>query len=402
MHFFSLNSSVRTLIFLCCLYSHCKVATAQKQQHYLFSYQVDSLLSIDSTLYKYQTAAVYATFTGAYSQALDIRAREYPQAKQTEATTQETALFAAYKPVDARQTILEAAKKTRIVIINEAHHVPQHRAYLTTLLKDLYLSGYTHLGMEALAFEDSSLNQRAYPVFASGYYTREPNFGLLIRNAIGQGYTLFPYEQVYTDSLQKSLGREKAQAVNIKKIIDKNPGAKFILYCGYDHAVEDSLHNAMGVPMAAWVKRMTGIDPFTVDQTRLTESVKLGSRYRQLVKGRRDYIFRDSAGALFHAASAPKAIDCNVYHPDTRLIEGRPHWMITKNRRLKDLRSKIRISYPVLVKVYLKSDNIETAIPLDIIELQNAADVRSLLLMRKKKHTVVCINPKGEKQLLTL
>ncbi|HTN16083.1 MAG TPA: hypothetical protein VL092_00270, partial [Chitinophagaceae bacterium] len=192
---------------------------------------------------------------------------------------------------------------------------------------------------------------------------------------------------------------EKAQAANVKRMIDLHPEGKFILYCGYDHAVEDSLSNFMGVPMAAWVKRMTGIDPFTIDQTRMTEAAKLSSRYRQLVKGDADYLFRDSSGALFHAASAPKAIDCNIYHPDTRLVQGRPSWMIGKNRKLKDPRSKIHISYPVLIKVYLASDT-EEAIPLDIIELKDPSDARSLILRRKHKHRVVCMNPKGEKQVL--
>lgn len=387
-----------TILFLC-LCSRYSPAIAQ--QHYFFTCQIDSLLRADSIPYRYQTAAVYYTFAGAYHQAQETRAREYPQAKTTAPTDQEIALFARYKAVDARKAILGAASKTSILMLNEAHHVPLHRAYLRTLLKDLYRQGYRYLGMEALAHEDTALNQRGYPVIASGYYTQEPNFGVLIREALALGYTLFPYEQVFSDSLQKKLGREKAQATNIKKVMDQHPGGKFILYCGYDHVAEDSLSNFMGVPMAAWVKRMSGIDPFTIDQTRMTESPKLGSRYRQLVTGESDYLFRDSSGAFFHAASAPKAVDCNVYHPDTRLEQGRPSWMIDKNRKLKDIRSRIRISYPVLVKVYLASDQ-DDAVPLDILELKDPADARSLILLRKHKHRILCTNPRGAKQVLTL
>lgn len=377
-------------------------AAARQQQYYFFTYQIDSILLADSTPYRYQTAAVYYTFAGNYHKALEMRAREYPQAKTSAPTEQEKELFAQYTATGARKAIVAAASKTRILILNETHHVPLHRAYLRSLLQDLYRQGYRYLGMEALAHSDSLLNRRGYPVSGSGYYTQEPNFGVLIREALTEGFTLFPYEQVFSDSLQKMLGREKAQATNIKKFMDQHPNGKFILYCGYDHAVEDSLPNFMGVPMAAWIKRMTGIDPFTIDQTRMTESVKLGSRYRQLVSSETDCLFRDSSGTFFNAASAPKAIDCNVYHPDTRLVKGRPAWMISKGRKLKDLRSKISISYPVLVKVYLVSDRDEEAIPLDIVELQDSSDTRPLILMRRHKHKVICINPKGERQVLTL
>ena len=40
-----------------------------------------------------------------------------------------------YKPVDALKALARAAAGVQVVMINEAHHVPQHRAFTLALLK---------------------------------------------------------------------------------------------------------------------------------------------------------------------------------------------------------------------------------------------------------------------------
>lgn len=58
--------------------------------------------------------------------------------------------FEAFRPTLAKPIILERAISSSVVIFNEAHHKPIHRAYLRTLLQDLYLAGFRYLGLEAL------------------------------------------------------------------------------------------------------------------------------------------------------------------------------------------------------------------------------------------------------------
>ena len=43
------------------------------------------------------------------------------------------------------------AEKYQIVMINEAHHVPQHRVFTYRLLEDLWQKGYRYLALEALS-----------------------------------------------------------------------------------------------------------------------------------------------------------------------------------------------------------------------------------------------------------
>ena len=370
---------------------------AQKNPYY-FSTQIDSLLLADTTPYNFQTISWFYAFAGDYQMALQMKDRQYPNARPSAPDAEQEALMKRYKPVPAKDVILEQAAKTSIVILNEAHFSGMHRLYLSTLLKDLHQLGYTYLGMEALAHNDTLLNQRKYPVLSTGYYTQDPCFGNLIRDAKETGFTLFPYEQDFDDSLQNSMGRELAQAMNIKKIIDRNPGAKMIIYCGYDHVYEDSLHNWMGLPMAGQLKRLTGINPLTIDQTELSEYGIIGNRYRKLIHEDYDAVFVDSTQHYFNAANPPKSADLSIYHPDTRYIMNRPGWLVRPETELKDLHKKIKVGYPCLVKIYMESDDFHHAVPIDVIEITSPDEPKTSLIYKHKKQIAVVISKQGQTQ----
>lgn len=181
-----------------------------------------------------------------------------PKARVEHYKKQSKDILAAYQPVPATDYISNEAKKTRLLIINEAHHIPRHRAFVETLLPDLYKLGYNFLGIETLGYRDTSLLQRKYPILISGTYSKEPCFGNFIRTAIQATYTLFPYEAKGEVTGKE---REIAQAENIKKIMDEHPESKFLIYCGFDHAVEDSTNTPWILAMAGRLKSLTGIKP---------------------------------------------------------------------------------------------------------------------------------------------
>lgn len=367
-------------------------------QPYMLSAQIDSLLRVDTTGWKHQTAAVNYSMIGAYMQSLQARDREFPNARGAEPTHEQHMQFSQFTPVDARKAILEEATKTRVLILNEAHHNSLHRIFLADLLPDLHKLGYTFIGMEALSAADTQLHRRKYPVIQSGYYTKEPCFGNLIREALDIGYTVFPYEQDVADSAQVKAGREKAQALNIATIINRHPKAKVLLYCGYDHAAEDTLRNFMGLPMAGQLKLLTGIDPFTIDQTALTEYVVVGNRYRKLIQERHDAVFVDSQRQYFNKATLPKRMDCNLYHPNTEYEYGRPTWLKRKNTTFVLLQDKVKIDYPCLIKIYLATDDKSTAVPIDVVEVKSANEKVASVILKRRKHVAVVVNGKGEQQ----
>jgi len=63
---------------------------------------------------------------------------------------------------------------------------------------------------------------------------------------------------------------------------------------------------------------------------------------------------------------------------------------------------KITITYPTLVFAYNEGENIERAIPVDIIELKDKNDSKKLILYKNTRYKIVIKNIAGEKQLIQL
>lgn len=384
------NIIIFVLGFLC-------IAGKAQFSPYQFSSIIDSSLRADTTPFKYQMAGTAYSYIGEYKLGLETRDREYKNTSG-EPTESHKALLAPFNnKVNVASYILEQAAKTSIVIFNEAHHNPRHRVFVATLLPELKKLGYTYIGLEALPYSDSNINVNKYPSITPTSYTNEPCFGNLLREALQLGYTVFPYEADW-ELQKKGESREELQARNIKAIIDKYPNNKFIIYCGYDHAIEDSTRNFMVLPMAGRLKKMTGIDPFTIDQVQLTESSSkdYGNRYRKLISHNESIVLKDNEGNVFNKAKNNLVtFDCNVYHPDTKYINNRPDWLYTKDKKAIYIYDKINIAYPCLVKVYRKKD-CDNAVPLDVIELLSPNDNKALVVPNKGKKRIVVTNKLGE------
>ncbi len=56
--------------------------------------------------------------------------------------------------------LLKAAKATQLLFINEAHHIPKHRFFITQYLKQLYARGFRYLASEFVLTADTAfINQ---------------------------------------------------------------------------------------------------------------------------------------------------------------------------------------------------------------------------------------------------
>ncbi len=173
------------------------------------------------------------------------------------------------------EKIKSISKDEKTVMLNEMHWKPEHRVLAYKLLKPLKDNGFKYLAVEAVDKElDSVLNSKGYPVQYTGYYTREPYFGLFLRKAHELGYTIIGYDDFSTDN------RELAQAQAIKSIIDNDKDAKVFVYAGIDHILEGSSGNSVK-RMAQYFNELSGINPLTIDQVELrfnsTESLLLNS-----------------------------------------------------------------------------------------------------------------------------
>ncbi len=326
--------------------------------------------------------------------------------KSDSLTPQHIKQFSKYKAVNAKEFILKKARSEQIIIINEAHNQPYHRVFTTSLLHDLYAAGFRYFSAETLTNYDFFVNKirkNKYPTLNSGYYTREPFYGNLIREAADEGFKIFGYESTrlrrsHTPGINQ---REIDQAKNIKKILDKDPKAKILIHCGYDHIVETP-YPGWGKAMAGRLYEYTGINPFTIDQVKLTEHSS--SEYQNPLWSliNLDYyaMFVDSAGQTFASLQGEKRYDAKIYHPKTKWLHGRPHWAFENNRAPYFIKEKISLIFPCLVFAFIAKEKKQNkkAIPFDVIELKSPTDNKALSLKKGQKFTIVMRDKNSEEQ----
>lgn len=346
------------------------------------------------------------SYIGEYKMALTYL--DHSEQKMPKISSEDSIHFANFKPIDALDYLKETASKEKVIIINEAHHQPYHRIFTIKLLKTLYEKGFRYFGAETLSSWDTLLNKRKYPIQNTGYYTREPLYADLIRTALDLGYTVFSYE---TNSIRPdSAGinfREIEQAKNIKKVMTTNPDGKFLIHCGYDHLVETD-YPGWGKAMAGRLTEITGVNPFTIDQVRLTErsSVDYENPYFKVINLNYFAFFIDSVGNLFKGSkNYNPGYDVRLYHPRTKFENGRPNWMFDNNRNPYFINDSIKITFPCLIFAYLENEissvltKDESPIPYDIIELKNKAEKKALSL-KPGKYKIIIRSKKNKLQYI--
>jgi len=293
---------------------------------------------------------------------------------------------------DAMEAVVEAARTHRVVMLNEAHHLSEGRAFALRLLEPLRRQGFRYLAVEALDARDTALQARGYPaVGRTGLYTSEPVFGELLRAALRLGYVLVPYDVTAAippragDPYWAANERERMQAQNLRdRVFARDPAARVLVYAGYGHVIEHP--RGEWRPMALQLKEMTGLDPLTVDQTVMSAHATPAAEhplYRAAVEAGLarggPVVVTDSAGA---PVVADFEVDLQVFHPRPAQDNGRPSFL-----RLGGLRSAQRVglpacaSPPCLVRAFAAAEGAD-AVPLDQVLAQGGARNAVLFLPR--------------------
>ena len=180
--------------------------------------------------------------------------------------------------IDPIPKLVELARNHNVVMINEAHYKPLHRAFTAELAKALTNLGFDHFGAEAFspwAFSDDNSNQalfeRGYPVVQDGTsYIREPIFGQMIETVLENDYTLFAYEvsKPLPEGAQSAQAhRDTEQAKNILHELGDDTDKKILIHAGYHHIREVPTEFRGTKWMAEYFTEMSGIDPLTINQT---------------------------------------------------------------------------------------------------------------------------------------
>jgi hypothetical protein len=303
---------------------------------------------------------------------------------------------------DAVREIAARAAAARVVILNEAHDSPRDRAFALEVARALRPLGYSMLAAEAIinftdaAERDSAMARLAadgYPRRGTGTYVLDPVFADFLRQSLALGYRPFAYESTGFNRSDSAAGRitrrEQAQAENLAEILRLNPGAKLLVFVGYGHVMESPRATVEGRLewMAARLKRLTGLDPLTIDQTLFDETDPTARAYRGLLNprlGRRPAV-PFLGGAPLLGGSYGSGVDLQVVHPPLRLIRGRPDWMRRVGRRPVEIpRRLLPASGRRLVQAFV-ADEPADAIPLDQVVVEAGRPAPPLMLPRGRR-----------------
>lgn len=335
---------------------------------------------------------------GDYSSAMQYSIKEYETvdaASQKQlAKTIESLQHIEHLPAEKYITFL--AKNYRVIMVNEAHDKPQHRAFTLSLLEDLYKRGFRYLAMETFDnFSNHSLQQLNS---FTGYYCNEPVAGELVRQALRLGYTLVSYEDTAAIQAHHSASqRDSIQAENLYSVIRHDSNARILVHAGFGHIAEKNTGDGY-IPMALAFHRISGIDPLTVNQTSMTEESTFG--YGRLLYQLYTGKFTVTEPSVALRNNIPLNItnndlfDVTVIHPPTVYQDGRPTWLSLNGLR-KGTYVKTGDTETFLVQAYYQeeyaAEKLSTLVPADQTYITNRKS-NYFLYLRKGKYTVVSRN----------
>ncbi len=356
---------------------------AQRRKGLLAQYQVmrRAYAASDNSNFRVifgQYLSWYQTFIGDYSDAL----QSFSIKEQLLSDDAPSPLGQpGWHPVPARGYIPTLARSYKAVFLNEAHNVPLTRSLTVQLLKALRAEGFNTFAAETLYRNDSDLQKRGYPIAASGFYTREPVYAEMVREALKLGYKVVAYE---ADDQYQGDAREAQQARHLANLFKDDPNTRLVVNAGYAHIQKQG--KFLGAQsMAEHFIEDTGIQPLAVEQTMLLShdgSVLDHPYYAAVVQSlnpSQPIVFVDKDGKPW---SLQPGYDISVFFPMTHLRDGRPTWLT-----LGDLRVPYYVDggicqnrFPCLVEARY-ADESDEAIPadrmvLDVIPLTMFGDVR--------------------------
>ena len=298
-------------------------------------------------------------------------------------------LPAGVHAVDAWQAIAAAADTARVIMVNERHHAASDRLLTLHLLPVLWAKGYRYFAAEAFGYLDTMLVKRGYPIERlTGYYTDDPVFGEVVREALRLGYQLVPYESQRSqeDTLDGHTPQERRDSIEAKNLYDRtiraDPRAKVLVHAGYSHVLENV--SPTWHPMPLYFRGVSGVDAVTVDQTRLSERSSPEYEhpaYRAAIDAgllkNEAIILYDSAGRSYTPANFQ--VDFQVLNPRTTYDRGRPSWMSFGGQRTAiDVATPECATRICIVEARADSEP-DDAVALDRAEVVQSASVRLFL-----------------------
>jgi hypothetical protein len=306
-----------------------------------------------------------------------------------------------YKPLNALAAIASASDGQQVIMINEEHRTPVHRALTLRLLPILYAKGFRYFAAETLLETDTDLNKRGYPTQKTGYYTADPVYADVIRTALKIGYKVVPYEYVSAGCKPKPDNpmscqdeRERGQAQNlVDRILKNDPQAKVFVHVGRSHNSKVKYEGQFAF-MGWHFREISKINPFVIDQVKMSERRNPSDEnplYRYAIKKwqiKEPIVFQFSTGEYW--TDSKDTADIRVFQPKAQYQNNRPTWLemggLRKPYRINLKKLKLQMKgerfgeqEPILIQAFFAKEGAD-AIPVDQIVLYPEKSISPLML----------------------
>jgi hypothetical protein len=294
-----------------------------------------------------------------------------------------------YHALPWRETMVEVARRERLIVIMEAHNAPKHRQWIEQVLPILREAGFRDYAAEGLSEPGQSLKQRGYPVASTGVYVSDPHFGNILRTALRLGFDLHPYEAHGKDYRD----REREQAANLARLFAQDPNLKLVVHAGYAHVLKRPLETGEKM-MAAYLWEFTGIEPYCILQTWHSPEEPEARQLAELVKGQRPILLAPAPSGLRTPQFAYPAgsVDAVVVHaPSAGGPEQRAHEFTAARERIAGEWNGGE--WPVLIGAFKKGEPAD-AIALDQVMLRSS-ERRFVLWVPGGEHDLRAYGTKG-------
>jgi hypothetical protein len=358
--------------------------------------------SFSSALQNLGTQRAFNGDTQGAIAAFDVLARIGPRPGLKPA---DAALVDAAIVEDAIAAIVAQARSRRVVLINEAHHMPMHRAFSQLLARELRKIGYQYLACEAFDGPSPKAFPHGYATQYDGHLTRDPVFGGWIAEAIADGWKLVAYEARQSapgmSPDQRIDEREREQASNLlERIFARDSQAKVLIHVGFGHLYKGSMKRPDGtemVMMGEHLRRMTGLDMLRVDQTQFyahpdpTDESPLYARLLAKTGTEAPFVI-SSKGAYAVLQGHQGMVDMQVVFPRYAFSDanGRPAWLATlAGRTPRDIPVALLPASGRRAILAYRAGEPADAVPADVVLVEAGKPVPKLMLPQGEYRYIV-------------
>jgi hypothetical protein len=324
-------------------------------------------------------------------------ARDRTRSARPVASPAETAIVDEASVEDALQAIVAQARTRRVVLINEDHNVPMHRAFSQRLARELRKIGYTYLACETFDAGYPKAFPEGYARQKGGYFTRDPVFGGWIAEAIADGWQLVAYETLNSDPTmtieQRITARETGQASKlVERIFASDKNAKVLIHVGLGHLDKGSGKLPSGAEVAFMgehLRRMTGLDMLHVDQIRLyahpdqADESPLYARALAKTTATAPFVLKSKDGSYAVLYGQKGRVDMQVVFPRYAFHDqnGRPEWLATlAGRRPRAIPPELLPASGRRAVLAYRAGEPADAVPADVVLVEAGKPAPKLML----------------------